>query len=295
MTRFATRLKAAMTPPCVLITGCSSGIGAALAREFHARGAMVYATARRIESLAALAQTGMRTLALDVNDDASIAAALAVVRQEQGCLHVLVNNAGYSQVGAVLDLEREHLRRQYETNVIAPLAVTRAALPLLLTARQQPAGADIGPTVANVGSIVGLFTTPFAGAYCSSKAALHALTDALRMEAAPLGIQVVTIQPGGVLSSFGNHATEALHLPENSRYRGVAAGIRARAQAGQVGATPAEAFVRPVVDALLQPTAPAVVRGGKGSFVLPLLKRWLPTRRFDALLSKRFGLAGWKP
>ena len=114
---------------CILITGCSSGIGAALALEFHRRGHVVYATARRIESLQPLAQAGLRTLRLDVNDDASIAAALAVVRQEQGKLDMLVNNAGYSQVGAVLDLQREDLRRQYETNVIAPMAVARAALP----------------------------------------------------------------------------------------------------------------------------------------------------------------------
>lgn len=284
-----------MTQPCILITGCSSGIGAALAREFHGRGAIVYATARRLESLAPLARAGLRTLALDVNDDASIARAMEVVRQEQGCLHLLVNNAGFSQVGAVLDMERDHLRRQFETNVIAPFAVTRAALPLLLAARKQVSTPAVGPTVANVGSIVGLFTTPFAGAYCSSKAAVHALSDALRMEAAPLGIQVVTIQPGGVLSSFGNHATDALHLPDNSHYQGVADGIRARAQAGQVGATPADVFVRPVVDALLTSTPPVQIRGGKGSTLLPLLKRWLPTRRFDAILSKRFGLAGWKP
>ena len=284
-----------MTSPCVLITGCSSGIGAALAREFHARGAVVYASARRPESLEALAQAGLRTLALDVNDDTSIAAALDVVRQEQGCLHLLVNNAGFSQVGAVLDLEREHLRRQFETNVIAPMAVTRAALPLLLAARERPARGIAHPTVANVGSIVGLFTTPFAGAYCSSKAALHALSDALRMEAAPLGVQVVTIQPGGVLSSFGNNATESLHLPETSRYQGVANGVRARAKAGQVGATPAAEFVGPVVDALLSTRPPVVVRGGKGSVTLPLLKRLLPTRWFDAILSKRFGLAHWQP
>lgn len=284
-----------MTQPCVLITGCSSGIGAALAREFHARGAVVYATARRFDALAPLAQAGLRTLVMDVNDDASIAATLDVVRQEQGCLHLLVNNAGFSQVGAVLDLEREHLRRQYETNVIAPFAVTRAALPLLLAAQQQPCEPAVGPTVANVGSIVGLFTTPFAGAYCSSKAALHALSDALRMEAAPLGVQVVTIQPGGVLSSFGNNATESLHLPETSRYQGVANGVRARAKAGQMGATPAAEFVGPVVDALLSARPPVVVRGGKGSVTLPLLKRLLPTRRFDAILSKRFGLAHWKP
>lgn len=276
---------------CILITGCSSGIGAAMAGEFHRRGHTVYATARRVESLAPLAAQGLRTLALDVNDDASIAAALAVVQQEQGHLDMLVNNAGFSQVGAVLDLHREDLRRQYETNVIAPMAVARAALPLLRAA----AGRGAGPVIANIGSIVGVFTTPFAGAYCSSKAALHALTDALRMEVAPLGIRVVTVQPGGVQSSFGNHAEAAIQLPPDSVFVGVEQGIRARAQAGQVGATPTEVFVVPVVDALLRSTPPVRVRAGKGSTLLPLLKALLPTRLFDAILSRRFGLSGWKP
>lgn len=279
---------------CILITGCSSGIGAALAREFHRRGHTVYATARRVESLASLQQAGLRTLALDVNDDASIAAALAVVHNEQGRLDVLVNNAGFSQVGAVLDLTRDDLRRQYETNVIAPVAVARAALPLLRAAARG-GGRTAGPVIANIGSIVGLFTTPFAGAYCSSKAALHALSDAMRMEVAPFGIQVVTVQPGGVLSSFGAHAEAAIQLPADSLYRGVEKGIHARAQAGQVGATPAEVFVVPVVDALLQAPPPVRVRGGKGSTLFPLLKLLLPTRRFDAILSRKFGLSDWTP
>jgi NAD(P)-dependent dehydrogenase (short-subunit alcohol dehydrogenase family) len=280
---------------CILITGCSSGIGAAMAREFHQRGHTVYATARRLESLAPLAQAGLRTLALDVNDDASIAAAMAVVQREQGRLDVLVNNAGFSQVGAVLDLQRDDLRLQYETNVIAPIAVTRAALPLLRAGAKGGAGRPSGSVIANVGSIVGLFTTPFAGAYCSSKAALHALSDALRMEVAPFGIHVVTVQPGGVQSSFGAHAEAAIQLPANSLFRGVEKGIHARAQAGQVGATPAEVFVIPVVDALLQASPPVRVRGGKGSILFPLLKQLLPTRRFDAILARKFGLSDWTP
>ncbi len=278
-------------PQCILITGCSSGIGAAMAREFHRRGHTVYATARRPDSLQGLAQAGLRVLALDVNDDASIAAAMAVVQQEQGRLDMLVNNAGFSQVGAVLDLQRDDLRRQYETNVIAPVAVARAALPLL----QAAVNGGAAPVIANVGSIVGLFTTPFAGAYCSSKAALHALSDALRMELAPLGIRVVTVQPGGVKSSFGNHAEEAIRLPAESVYKSAEHSIRSRAQAGQQNATPAETFVVPVVDALLNRMPPVRVRGGKGSTLLPLLKWLLPTRRFDAILSRRFGLSHWKP
>ncbi len=203
----------------ILITGCSSGIGAALAREFGKRGHRVYATARRAEALAALEADGIRGLALDVNDDSSIARALDTVSREAGHLDLLVNNAGFSQVGAVIDLTREDLRRQFETNVIAPMAVTGQAVPLLRAAVAKNGSA----VVANVGSIVGLFTTPFAAAYCSSKAAVHSLTDALRMELAPFGIHVVSIQPGGVRSSFGEHAEAAVRLPENSLYKPVAA------------------------------------------------------------------------
>ncbi len=270
----------------VLITGCSSGIGAAMARDFARRGHRVFATARRRESLAPLEAEGIRGLALDVDDDASIDAAFAVVRQEAGLLDVLVNNAGFSQVGAVIDLTREDLRRQYETNVIAPAIVTGRAVPLLRAAVAQSGQA----VVANVGSIVGLFTTPFAAAYCSSKAAVHSITDALRMELAPFGISVVSIQPGGVRSSFGEHAEAAIRLPEGSLYRPVERGIRARAQAGQQGATPAEKFVGPVVEALLRNTPPRVIRGGANSVRLPLLKRWLPAKVFDAKLAKIFGL-----
>ena len=270
----------------IVITGCSSGSGAALALEFHRRGHTVFATARRPATLAPLAAKGIRTLVIDVNDDASIAAAAAVIDSEGGQVDIVINNAGFSQVGAVIDLSRDDLRRQYETNVIAPVAVTRAFLPLLRSAATRNGRA----VVANVGSIVGLFATPFAGAYCSSKAAIHSLSDALRMELAPFAIRVVTIQPGGVRSSFGNHAEEALRLPPGSLYLPVADGVRARAQAGQNGATPAEEFVRPVVDALLAATPPTIVRGGRNSFKLPLLKKLLPTAMFDARLSRIFGL-----
>ena len=272
----------------VLITGCSSGIGAALAREFAKRGHQVYATARRREALAALEADGIHCLALDVNDDTSIAAAFDAVTREAGHLDLLVNNAGFSQVGAVVDLTREDLRRQYETNVIAPVAVTRQALPLL-RATVTLGGSAV---VANVGSIVGLFTTPFAAAYCSSKAAVHSVTDALRMELAPFGIRVVSIQPGGIRSSFGEHAEAAIRLPDNSIYKAVERGIRARAQAGQQGATPAEEFVVPVADSLLRDPPPRVIRGGANSVRLPLLKRLLPAAMFDAKLSKIFGLDG---
>ncbi|MFO1393169.1 MAG: SDR family NAD(P)-dependent oxidoreductase [Steroidobacteraceae bacterium] len=270
----------------ILITGCSSGIGAALAREFARRGHRVYATARRKDALAPLEPLGIRGLQVDVDDDATIAAAFDTVMSEAGQLDLLVNNAGFSKVGAVIDLTRDDLRRQYETNVIAPARVTAMAMPLLRSAVARHGSA----TVANVGSIVGLFTTPFAAAYCSSKAAVHSITDALRMELKPFGIHVVAIQPGGVRSSFGDHAEAAVRLPADSLYRAAEAGIHARAQAGQQGAMPADEFAAPVVDALLRSPPPRVIRRGTGSLRYPLLKRWLPGAMFDAKLAKVFGL-----
>jgi len=275
----------------ILITGCSTGIGAALAVELQRRGNRVYATARKVATLAPLAALGIDTHLLDVNDDASIAAVMSRIETEVGRLDILINNAGFSQVGAVIDLTRDDLRRQYETNVISPVAVTRAALPLLRAAHALHGTA----VVANIGSIVGLFTTPFAGAYSSSKAALHSLSDGLRMELAPFGIQVVIIQPGGVRSAFGDHAEAAIRLPDDSVYRPVEKGIRARAQAGQRGAMAVESFVIPVVDALLKDAPPAIIRGGKNSVLLPLLKKLLPLRTFDRLLARTFGLDHFKP
>jgi NAD(P)-dependent dehydrogenase (short-subunit alcohol dehydrogenase family) len=270
----------------ILITGCSSGIGAAMARAFHSKGHKVYATARRPDTLASLADEGISTLQLDVNDDSSIAAAMAEVEAAGSGLDILVNNAGFSRVGAVLDLAREDLRGQYETNVISPAVVVQQAIPLLRRAVSREGRA----LVVNIGSIVGLFTTPFTGAYCSSKSAIHSISDALRVELAPFGIEVVTVQPGGVRSSFGDHSEQGLRLPEGSLYRPIEAAIHTRAQAGQKNATPTDEFVAPVVAKLLGNRVPPIIRGGRGSVTLVTLKRLLPTRWFDAVLSKRFGL-----
>lgn len=267
----------------ILITGCSSGIGAALALEFQRRGQRVIATARRLESLSELTAAGIRTLALDVNDSTSIAALAAELQaNEPTGLDLLINNAGYGQFGAVIDLEAEDLRRQFETNVIAPVMLSRALLPLL---RKKP-----GACIANIGSISGLVTTPFAGAYCASKAALHALSDALRMELAPLGLRVVTIQPGGIASRFGAAATTQVRLPADSPYQPISAFVLGRANVSQRNATPVDEFARTVAGHLLDPQAGPVCRTGAQSTRLPWLKRCLPTALLDRKLQQLFGL-----
>ncbi|MGA1262932.1 MAG: SDR family oxidoreductase [Prochlorothrix sp.] len=278
-----------MSRPIVLITGCSSGIGKALAITFQQQGYQVWATARNPERLAELAGQGMVTAALDVTDEGEIAAVIQRIKTEAGRLDYLVNNAGYGQMGACLDLDAATIEAQFKTNVFAPLALCQAVAPLM---REQGGG-----TIVNIGSISGVLTSPFAGAYCASKAALHAFSDALRLELAPFGIRVITVQPGGIASNFGVVASQlvpdlatARPTAQLSWYQALAEAIQQRAMASQVGATPTSVFAGAVVAAVTQVNPPAVVRLGQGYWRFFALQRLVPTRILDRLLSRKFGL-----
>lgn len=266
----------------ILITGCASGIGKALARRFHQQGLKVCATARRMEAIADLQAEGILTLPLDVCNPAQIEA-LKQELQARG-LHVrmLVNNAGYGAMGALLDVPHSTWQDQFEVNLFAPAALVRAFAPDMVARRQG--------MVVNISSISGIAPTPFASPYCASKAAFNALSDSLRMELKPFGISVVTVQPGGIRSTFGESAGNKLSLPPDSLYQPVKAGILDRAQEGQKNAMPADQFADMVVRALLSPNCPPVLRFGEKSILLPALKRLLPDRLLDAILSRRFKL-----
>jgi len=267
----------------VLITGCSTGIGRAAAEEFLRRGHLVYATARKLETLAGLDARGMRTVALDVNDADSILALTQRLRDDQAHIDVLINNAGFGLMGPLLDVSLSDARQQFETNVIAVLAMVQALFPYL----SQP-----GARIANIGSVSGVLVTPFSGAYCATKAAVHALSDALRMELHPFGVDVITIQPGAIRSEFGDTASrsDAVRNAATSRYAAIADAITARAGASQQHATPTADFARQLADALLSATPKATVRIGSGSTLLPMLARWLPQRLRDHVLRRRFKL-----
>jgi NAD(P)-dependent dehydrogenase (short-subunit alcohol dehydrogenase family) len=170
--------------PLALITGCSSGIGRALADVFKTAGYEVWATARKAEDVAVLAAAGFTAVQLDVNDGPALEALSERINQQHGGLDVLINNAGYGAMGPLLDGGVEAMQRQFETNVFAVVGVTRALFPVLRRSKGL---------VVNIGSVSGVLVTPFAGAYCASKAAVHALSDALRMELAPFGIRVMEV------------------------------------------------------------------------------------------------------
>lgn len=186
----------------VLITGCSSGIGRATALRLAAAGFPVWATARRRESLAELEAKGCRTLSLDVTDEASMAAAVRAVEAAHGAVGILVNNAGYSQSGAVETVPMARVRAQFETNLFGPARLIQLALPAMRARRRG--------TVVNLSSMGGKLVFPGGGYYHATKYAMEALTDALRFEVRGFGIRVVCIEPGLIRSGFAEAAVGSM-------------------------------------------------------------------------------------
>jgi NAD(P)-dependent dehydrogenase (short-subunit alcohol dehydrogenase family) len=186
----------------VLITGCSSGIGHATAQRLARGGWTVYATARKPETIVDLKDAGCRTLALDVTDEGSMRAAVEQVEREEGAVGVLINNAGYSQSGAIETVPLEAVRRQFETNVFGLVRLTQLVLPKM---RAQGWG-----KIVNVGSMGGRLSFPGGGHYHATKHALEAISDAMRFELRGFGIDVVLLEPGLITTEFGEAATASM-------------------------------------------------------------------------------------
>src|SRR5919112_1864694 len=192
----------------VLITGCSSGIGWATAERLVDVGWRVYATARNVAKIAALAQRGCELLSLDVTDEDSMRTAVDEVERREGAVGVLVNNAGYSQSGAVEAVPMEKVRRQFETNVFGLARMCQLVLPGM---RRQGFG-----RIVNISSMGGRLTFPGGGVYHATKHAVEALSDALRFEVAGFGVKVVVIEPGLITTRFGEAAVGSMEGVEDS-------------------------------------------------------------------------------
>ena len=271
----------------VLITGCSSGIGRALARGLAARGYRVFATARREADVAALAAEGFESHRLDLAEPDSIRTAVAAVLSAAGGrLHGLVNNGAYGQPGAVEDLSRAALRAQFETNVFGAQELTNCLLPAM-----RAAGAG---RIVQISSLLGFVCLPFRGAYNASKYALEALSDTLRLELAGSGIHVALIEPGPIRSRFRANAYRALQAhvdirrsPHRALYEAVME--RLRAEADVPFTLPPEALLAPVCHALEHRRPRTRYRVTVPARLLWPLKRLLPDRWLDALVLRLGG------
>lgn len=181
--------------PIVLITGCSSGIGLAAAEHMRSLGWTVRPTARKPADLDRLQEKGFEPIELDVMSSDSIRAALTAVGDR---LDGLVNNAGYGQPGALEDLTRDAMRRQFETNVFGLQELTNAVLPLML---KRGSG-----RIVHISSVVGRVALPFLGIYSATKFAVEALADAQRVELRGTGIRISLVEPGPIVTRFSENA-----------------------------------------------------------------------------------------
>jgi len=271
----------------VLVTGCSSGIGACVARSLHDRGGYrVFAAARREGDAAALREAGLAGLALDLADPASIAVAVERVLEEgDGRIDVLINNGAYGQPGAVEDLSRDVLRAQFEVNVFGTLDLTNRVLPVMRRQGQRGCG-----RIIQISSILGLVCLPFRGAYNASKYALEALTETLRLELRGTDIHACLVEPGPIASRFRENAMrrfEANVDAANSAHRARYEAVRARLHSAEPDpfTLPPEAVVKKVLLAMERRRPRARYLVTVPAHGLARLKRLLPDRLFEALVA----------
>jgi NAD(P)-dependent dehydrogenase (short-subunit alcohol dehydrogenase family) len=273
----------------VLVTGCSSGIGAASVRRLLSAGWTVWASARDVTTLADLETAGARVLTLDVTSEDSRRAAVAAVVAEHGAVGALVNNAGYAEYGPVEEVPLERWRAQFETNVFGAVALTQLVLPGM---RAQRWG-----RIVNVSSMGGRFALPGGGPYHASKFALVGLSDALRLEVRPFGVRVSLVEPGPVRTPWARTAidssldatAEQLAGPYALFRTELAASLHAYYAPGRLSlALPPESVAKVVARAVASRRPRARYVCGAAARGMLSARRFLPGQVFDALVASQF-------
>lgn len=274
--------------PAALITGCSSGIGHATALRLRRNGFEVYATARRPESLADLAAAGIRTLPLDVTDEASMTEAVDRITAEQGAVALLVNNAGYELTGPVEEIPLAEARRQFDTNFFGLARMTQLVIPGMRARRSG--------RIINLSSVFGRIAVPGGAYYDASKHAVSGYTDAVRLELAAFGIQVILIEPTATLTSLNANviSTGDHDSGPYAAFRRDLADWHARTYSGPPGniagrlAVSADNVAAVIARAATARRPRARYPVGTLAHGLFALRRWLPGRTFDAFIRTQF-------
>lgn len=264
--------------PVALVTGASSGIGEAAARQLLAAGYAVYGTSRRG------AEAGQGTfplLALDVTDDASVVAAIAELQRREGRLDLLVNNAGVGVQGAAEESSIEQVRSLFETNFYGAVRVTNAVLPIM---RKQGSG-----RILNVGSGLGLIPAPFNAYYSATKHALEGYSESLDHEVRGFGVRVVVIEPGATRTAF--ETSTAWSDRPLADYDALRAKYRAAYESAIAVAATAESVAETIVLAARDQRPQLRYASGKDARQGAFARRFLPRSLFDKVLHKQFGLA----
>ncbi len=259
------------------VTGASAGIGKAVAAALAEAGFHVYASARRAARLQESAAANITPLPLDVTDSDAVARAASQIDRERGRIDVLVNNAGYGLYGTIEGSPEDEIRRQFDVNVFGLGRVTQAVMPIM---RRQGSG-----RIINIASVVGKLALPFAGWYSASKHAVEAISDALRLEAAPFGIRVSVIEPGAIKTEFDETALDKLDAsPDPEAYADAKAGFRSAIVDAYRKAPGPERVAKAVVHA-------ATARRPRRRYAVPadakalmIARRFLSDGMFDRIL-----------
>ena len=274
-----------MTTKTALVTGASSGIGAATARKLHGLGYTVYGAARRLDRMKDLADEGSRLLELDVTDEDSLRAGVERILEESGRIDVLVNNAGYGSYGAVEEVPLSEARYQFEVNVFGAARLIQLVLPGM---RAQRSG-----TIVNISSMGGKIYTPLGGWYHGTKFALEALSDCLRMEVRPFGIDVVVIEPGGIRTEWGGIAAANLRKTSGSGAYAAQADAMARSmdsEASDRRSSPPEVIADTIAKAVTARRPRTRYAAGFAAKPLIALRHLLPVRAFDTVIRRATGV-----
>lgn len=264
----------------VLITGASSGIGEAAARTLLEAGYTVYCAARRVEKMQDLADLGAHLVEMDVTDDASMTAGVQSILDAEGSIDILINNAGYGSYGAIEDVPIDEARRQFEVNIFGLARLTQLVLPRM---RENSYG-----KIVNISSMGGKIYTRFGGWYHATKHALEGLSDCLRLETEPFGIDVIIIEPGGIDTPWGVIASENLRKTSS---QGAYAGAARKAADGMAELYASDRLSPPsqVADTILKVVTARRPRPryavGFGARPAIFLRRILPDRLFDRIIS----------
>ena len=267
-----------MNDKVAIVTGASSGIGEATARRLHEMGYTVYAAARRVDRMAPLAEAGVRTVGVDVTDEASLVGFVDRVIAESGRIDVLVNNAGYGSYGAVEEVPLDAARRQFDVNVFGLARLSQLVLPHM---RRQRAG-----RIINISSIGGKIYEPLGGWYHATKFAVEGLSDSMRLELAPLGIQVVVIEPGAIATEWSGIAGQhLLAVSGQGAYAEQANRMATFLTAEPEGqASPPSVIANAVAKAATARRARTRYAVGRGAKPILAARRILPDRAFDRLM-----------
>ena len=261
------------------VTGASAGIGEATARALLAAGYRVFAGARRLDRMAGLAAVGATLLKLDLTDDVSIVAAVNTIKNEAGRIDVLVNNAGYGSYGALEDVPVDEGRRQFEVNAFGLARLCQLVLPMM---RAQRSG-----KIVNVTSIGGKIWEPLGAWYHATKFAVEGLSDCLRVEVAPFGVDVIVIEPGAIRTEWAGIARDGLlQMSGGSAYAELAkrhARMLATADTSSL-ASPPEVVARTIVRAVTARRPKTRYATGGGARTILFLRKILPDRMFDRLI-----------